>query len=204
MAYTKKTTTKKTTTTRKASTAKKPVEIEEVIDELEVDDTASLEPEMVKTPAKKKHDATDGILCRSVTVGGLFMEGLNTKMLYSWLNYGDEIEVEYRDLVSAVRSHSVFLFAPYFMVDDEDFVEEFPELDKFYREKFTVKELTDILSMNEGEMEDAINLLPKGAKEQLINIISTQVADGTLDSVRKIKALERIFDVDFGLVAQFQ
>ena len=53
-------------------------------------------------------------------------------------------------------------------------------------------------------MEDAINILPKGAKEQLINIASTKVANGELDSVRKIKSLERILDVDFSLVADFK
>lgn len=201
MAYAKKTTTNKKTTNKNVAKVE-PVETE-VINETILEE----EPKIEKTPVTKeriKHDASDGILCRSVTVGKLCMEGSNTKMIYRFMAYGDELEVEYRDLVSAVRSHSQYLFTPYLIVEDESFVAEFPELDKFYHEKFTVKELSDILLMNESEMEDAISVLPKGAKEQFINIVSTEIANGNLDSVRKIKALERILGVDFSLVAEIQ
>lgn len=192
MAYTKKTTKK---TTEKKTSNITPVEVAE----LEVK-----EKEEVCEKTRVKHDPSDLILCRSITPGRVSMEGINTKMVYRWMEYGDEIEVEYRDLASAVRSHSRFIFYPYFIIEDEDFIEEFTELKKFYNEKFTTKELADILLMNEGDMEDAINILPKGAKEQLVNIASTKVANGELDSVRKIKSLERILDVDFSLVADFK
>jgi len=192
MAYAKKTTTKKNAT-KKSTT--KTIEV----------DSINIKDEPVEIVKERvKHDASDGILCRSVTVGKLCMEGSNTKMVYRFMTYGDELEVEYRDLVSAVRSHSAYLFTPYIIVEDELFIKEFPELDKFYKEKFTVKELSDIILMNEAEMEDAIAILPKGAKEQFINIVSTSVANGTLDSVRKIKALERILNIDLSLVAEIQ
>jgi len=194
MAYTKKTTTKKTTV-KKVTKPVEPEIVEEVIDEAE--EVAVKEEKKVRV----KHDPSDPILCRSITVGKLLMEGINTKMVYRWMDYGDEIEVEYRDLASAVRSHSQFIFAPYFIIEDDAFIEEFTELNKFYNEKFTIKELSEILDMNEGEMEDAISILPKGAKEQFINIVSTKISNGELDSVRKIKALERILNIDFSLVA---
>lgn len=192
MAYTKKTTAKKTTT-KKVTKPVEPEVVEEVLDEEEV-----IEEKKVRA----KHDPSDPILCRSITVGKLCMEGINTKMVYRWMGYGDEIEVEYRDLASAVRSHSQFIFAPYFIIEDDAFIDEFAELNKFYNEKFTVKELSEILAMSEGAMEDAISILPKGAKEQFVNIVSTKISSGELDSVRKIKALERILDVDFSLVAE--
>ena len=206
MAYAKKTTTKKNAT--KKSTAPKtvaPIE-EEVLEEKVVEVEEEKVEEVVKAPvkAKKEFHSDDTILCRSVVVGKLNMIGNNTNIVYRWMNYGDECEVEYRDLVSAVRSHSPHIYKPYFIVEDQDFIDEFRELKKFYSEKFTINELTDILNMNEGEMEDAIAILPDGAKEQFINIVSTSVADGTLDSVRKIKALERILDIDLSLVAEIQ
>lgn len=207
MAYAKKTTaTKKATTTKKTSTTKKPVEPVTYVDvdEVEIDDAASVEPEIEKVPEKKKHDPNDGILCRSVTVGGLFMVGQNTKILYEWNGYGDVIEVEYRDLASAIHAHSPFVFRPTFIVDDQDVVEEFKDLYKFYNEKFTISELSEIIYMNEDEMESTVSTLPSGAKEQLINIVSTKISTGELDSIRKIKTLERILGVDFGLVANIQ
>lgn len=200
MAYEKKNTTKKTTTKKAASNpvTSEPVEVKEVV--------AEEKPVKVEPPVKEKKQfhADDLVICRSVTVGKLCMVGATSNMVYRWMNYGDEIEVEYRDLANAVRSHSSYIYTPYIIVEDDDFVNEFLELKKFYKEKFTIKELTDILDMSEGEMEDAISVLPKGAKEQFINIASTQIANGELDSVRKIKTLERILNVDFSMVAEIQ
>lgn len=195
MAYTKKTTTKKTAV--KATPIKPdPIEAEIPFEEEDI-------PFEEETPKKEKRvfHADDMILCRSVTVGKLVMVGQTNNTVYRWMNYGDEIEIEYRDLSALVRAHSPYVYTPYFIVEDEDFIAEFRELDKFYKEKFTISELTDILRMNEGDMEDAIAVLPKGAKEQFINLASTQISTGELDSVRKIKVLERILGVDFSLVA---
>lgn len=206
MAYAKKTTTnKKTATKRTAASKTKPVEVEEeIIETEEIVEEAPQEKAVATIKEKVKHAPSDMILCRSVTVGKITMEGDVTKIIYRFMNYGDEVEIEYRDLASAVRRHSNFVYAPRFIVEDEDFIEEFLELKKFYNEKFTIGELTDILYMNESEMEDAISVLPKGAKEQFINLVYTSVADGTLDSVRKIKALERILDADFSMAADIK
>lgn len=207
MAYTRKTTSKKTTTATKTSTKAKttveetPIDMTTEFEEVEIEDVDDAIPAI---KAKKEFHADDMILCRSVTVGKLCMVGATNNMVYRWMNYGDECEVEYRDLVNAVRLHSQYVYTPYFIIEDEDFVNEFLELKKFYNEKFTIKELTDILAMDEDDMRDAISILPKGAKEQFINIASTKIASGELDSLKKIKALEKILDVDFSLVAEMK
>ena len=218
MAYTRKTTDKKTTTKAK------PVEVEEVTtveeatqaeEDAPAEEKAPVEedtPVEEKAPAeekvvvveKKKFRADDTILCRSIAAGKLVMIGAATGMVYRWPDYGSEAEVEYKDLASAVRAHSGHVYEPYFIIEDEDFVDEFVELKKFYKEKFTIRELTDILLMDDNEMENKISILPKGAREQLINIVSTKISTGELDSVRKIKTLERILGVDFSLVAEMQ
>lgn len=212
MAYTRKTTDKKTTTKTKpveveeAMTVEEATQVEEkapVEENTPVEEKAPVE-EKVVVVEKKKFRADDTILCRSIAAGKLVMIGAATGMVYRWPDYGSEAEVEYKDLANAVRAHSGHVYEPYFIIEDEDFVDEFVELKKFYKEKFTIRELTDILLMNDNEMEDKINILPKGAREQLINIASTKISTGELDSVRKIKALERILGVDFSLVAEMQ
>lgn len=199
MAYTKKTTKKNTT---------KNIDVEPILEEpVEVaEDIEVEEPVKVKesAPKKKVFHSDDPILCRSITPGRLCLEGGATHMVYRWMDYGSEAEIEYKDLANAVRSHHKIVFNPSIIIEDEDFVNEFIELKKFYTEKFTLKELTDILYMNEDKMAEAISVLPSGAKDQLINIISTKVSNGELDSVKKIKALENILKVDFSLVAEMK
>lgn len=145
---------------------------------------------------KKKFEQTDYIMCRSVITGGLYLEGTKTKQVYSWTDYGDETEVEYRDLVAEVRQRSEFIFAPRLIVEDEDFVEEFPQLKQFYNQYYSVKELGKILGLPVNQMAKKIEELPKGAKESLRNIAASQIASGIIDSVSKIKKLDEIYDTD--------
>ena len=152
---------------------------------------------------KKVFDQSDGIICRSVVQGGLYMEGLKTQIIYNWADYGDESEVEYRDLAAAVRSKSKFLFNPWIIVEDKDFIEEFPQLSKFYEDSYTVKELRNVLDMPVDQMVAAIEKLPDGAKESLKTIAAKQVSMGILDSVNKIRALDKIFGTDLNLLSEF-
>ena len=150
---------------------------------------------------KKEFSQSDGVMCRSVVQGGLFMEGLKTGMLYNFIEYGDICEIEYRDLVAAVRSKSVYVFEPRFIIEDEDFIAEFPQITKFYNEQFSTRDLKKILAMDVSSMVEAINNLPKGAVDNLKTIAATQVANGLLDSVSKIKALDKIFGTELDLVS---
>lgn len=178
-----------------------PVDIQEDTKEVEtktVKETVEKEVKKEELPAKK-FDQSDGILCRSVTVGWLFFSGAKTGIDYEFTDYGDETEIEYRDLVHAVRSRSDFIYNPYFIIENEDFIKEFPQLDKFYHERYTTKELKDILKLPINEMVDQISALPSGAIDSLKKICATQIANGQLDSIKKIKALDQIFGTDLNL-----
>ena len=151
--------------------------------------------------SKKKFDSEDGILCRSVTMGGLCMTGVKSGLFYRWTEYGDETEIEYRDLAAIVRTKSPYVYSPLFVIDNDDFIKEFPQLQKFYEDSYSVTDLESILSLPVADMVASINSLPSGAKETMKNIASTQIGDGRLDSVRKIKALDEIFGTELSLLA---
>ena len=153
-----------------------------------------------KATAPHKFDQSDGIMCRSIKAGAVYMEGNKTNILYEFDGYGDEAEIEYRDLVAAVRSKSSFIFAPYILVENEDFINEFPQLKKFYDEKFTVRELYSVLDLDEKDMIATIKALPSGAIETLKNLASSRVADGSLDSISKVAALDDLFGTNLRIM----
>jgi len=171
----------------------KPIERTKVEAEIQ----AEVEPKKVK----KKFEQDDKIICHSVVDGVLNMEGLKTKNIYSWRDYGDEESVEYADLVAAVRTKSGYVFNPWFIVDNDDFINEQSQLKKFYTEHYTVKELRDIIDMPIAKMTETINALPPSAVESLKSIAASAISSGTLDSVKKIKALDEIFGTDLNLLA---
>lgn len=150
---------------------------------------------------EKKHFAQeDGIICRSVVVGGLWYEGPKSHLPYNFVDYGDTTEIEYRDLVASVRSKSNFIFNPWFIIEDEDFIAEFPQLQKFYDEQYTVDDLQGVLDLNVKDMVATIKTLPQSAINTLKSIASTQVVNGQLDSVKKIKALDELFGTELNLM----
>lgn len=173
--------------------------------------TAAVEPEaeiksevkpVESAKAKKKFEPTDPVICRSVCQGVLYMEGQSTKIMYRFDDYGSEVGIEYRDLVSEVRSNnSSFIYNPMFVVIDEDFIEEFPALKKFYEKHYSATDLKGILKLSPEEMIEEIKALPKGAVEQLKLIASAMISDGTLDSMKRIKALEEFYGVDMSIIA---
>ena len=105
-----------------------------------------------KVVEKKEFAQSDGVQCHSVVQGGLFYEGTKTGMLYSFSDYGDVTEIEYRDLVAAVRTKSEYVYNPYFIIDDEDFLAEFPAVEKFYEDQISIKDLKNILDMPISDM----------------------------------------------------
>lgn len=184
-----------------------PVVSEPIEDDLFDDEESEpvAEPVKVRKPkaaAKKTFEQTDRIPCHSVTQGGLYVEGSKTRVLYTFSNYGDETEIEYRDLVGFINAKSEFIFHPDFIIDDPDFIAEFPQLEKFYAESYDVKDLGAILKLPVNQMIEKIKQLPKGAAENIKILASAQVSDGRLDSVKKIKELNEFFGIDLNLIAE--
>lgn len=155
----------------------------------------------VKEKAPKKFKATDGIPCESITSGELGIIGIKSNINYRWANRGDVTEVEYQDLVAAVRSNKDAVKRPRFIVRDEDFVKQFPQLNEIYKSLYSVKDLKDILKMSPTQMARTIDSLPKGVKESLEGLAASMVASGQLDSIKTIRKLDEIFGVKFSLMA---
>lgn len=153
------------------------------------------------SPVKKKYNPDDGIMCRSITVGGLWLDGIKSGNVYRWVEYGDETEVEYRDLVAMVRSRSNYIYAPTFIIEDEEFVADFPQLKKFYENQYSIADLKGILNLPVNSMIETIKTLPPGAASSLKNIASTAIVNGTLDSMKKIRALDEYYGTELNLLA---
>jgi hypothetical protein len=50
--------------------------------------------------------------------------------------------------------------------------------------------------MTPAEIKKTVTTLPKGARDSLKTIVSTAIANGTLDSVNKIKVFDEIFETE--------
>lgn len=178
---------------------KKTVKANAVVNEETVDEK---EDEVIIETPKKKFEQTDGVMCRSITNGLLNMIGQKTGIQYRWFDYGDETEVEYRDLVAEVRARNASVFDPRIIIEDDDFLDEYPQVRNYYTKEYNVQDLQQILAMSPDAMKAAILDLPKTVLPNLKNLVGTQITTGQLDSVKKIKILDELLDTDLNFLSE--
>ena len=123
-------------------------------------------------------------------------------MTYIFSNYGDVTEIEYRDLKAMVMTQSVRMFTPNFIVEDTDFLEEVPQLAKFYEKQFSIKDLRKILQLPVFEMIDTIKKLPVGTQNNMKAIAATAISNGALDSIKKIRALDELWGTQLSVFSK--
>ena len=158
------------------------------------------EEEVLKTndsSTKKEFGQEDLILCRSMVSGQLFVDGVRSGLLYTFADYNDTCEIEYRDLIYLVRSYKdKTIYEPRIIIEDEDFIAENPKLAELYESMYTKGDLMEIINLPISQMVDTINALPMGCKNALKGITATMIDNGQLDSIQKIKALDEIFETN--------
>lgn len=153
-------------------------------------------------PVKEKKVFTDSdyVLCRSITYGGLYIGGRSGNM-YEFRDYGSECEINYRDLVSLIRKGSDHIFLPRFIILDEDLLDDFPTIKRAYEVAYTRKDLLEILALPTSQMKAAISELPEATQNVLEKMIGEEIANGSLDSISKVRTLSNLFNSDFNLLS---
>lgn len=157
---------------------------------------------VVKTNKKKKFEESEPIECMSITSGELGMTGIKTGIVYKWAGRGDITEVEYQDLVAAIRSGKRHITEPFFIIQNDEFLDLFPQVRDKYSSMYSINDLQDVLKLPVSQMRKIIESLPNGAKESIKHIASSMIAKGAMDSVQKIKVLDEIYGTKFMLMTE--
>lgn len=172
--------------------------IEEEIVETEVDEEVEVKP--ARKVNKPKHDPSELIECSSVVFGELILIGPKTHMRYSWANEGDVREVEYQDLVSWRALHHRYLFDPMIIIENEDIREEWKaDLGKLYDNLQTV-DLKALFNLPQRQFVAQLKQLPPSMKSSVQNMAYAMIQDKTLDSLRKIEALDEILGTELKMM----
>ena len=184
---------RKTTTTSKAA-QKKRVEEEAVVVEM-------TQPAVVEQPKPqpKKFKDEDQIPCVSISSGEVLYVGEKSKILYDWVSFGDVVEMEYRDLLIALRTKRPCVMKPRVIVQDAEFLKQNPQLEELYNGLYSPADIRAILLLPADKLKDAIAVLPIGAQDALKGIASAEIDEGVLDSVAKVKVLDEIFGTQLTL-----
>lgn len=163
-----------------------------------------IEPETVEVKKtvveKKKFASDDRIPCKSVLVGKTHLLGKRTNMIYTFLGRNDTIGIEYQDLVAEVRAGTSLLFHPMIVVEDQDFINEFPKLKQFYENLYPVSDLKDLLKRSAKEIMAVLPNLPAGVVDSMKSVAADMVRTGELDSIATIRALDGAWGTDLAIL----
>lgn len=173
-------------TVRNTQTASEVTDSDAVVANAEVKNTIK--------KVKSTFEIDEAIPCKSVTAGTMRMIGVKSHTDYLWSNEGDVAYVEYQDLVAAVRSGSAYVNKPRFIILNDEFLNEFPNIKKIYDNLYDLDDFETILNLPTTEMKEVINKLPEGIKESLKSVAMNMIAEHRLTDVFKIKALDSIYD----------
>ena len=207
MAITKKTTSTKKPTTRTTATKKvvsKKVEdtVKETVTK-ELEDTAEEVVLKKETKEPKAFKDTDLIPCLCVFPGSVGMTGKRTRNVYHWDDIGSVEYVEFQDLRSEVlNKKSTYIYEPLIIISDDDFLDLNPNLHDLYSEYYTPDEIINVIEESSPEeMKDFIENLPYKMKDNVKTIASTLIQNGELDSIRKVKIIDKIFGTNLEVVS---
>ena len=148
-----------------------------------------------KKPIPKKIDPHQYVSVRNGFQGRLVYISKRTGEKFVWSEYGDEQEMELLELKNAKNSSKGFFINNWFMFD-EDWVLDYLGVRQYYRYALPLDNFDGLFEMKPDEVKDRVSKLSAGQKKSVAYRARTLIADGGIDSIRVISALEDALGIE--------
>ena len=148
-----------------------------------------------KKPVAKKVDLHQYVSVRNGFQGKLVYVSKRTGEKFVWSDYGDEQEMELLELKNAKNSNKAFFQNNWFMFDEE-WIPEFLGVKQFYRYALPIDHFDELFEMSPEEVKERVSLLSKGQKRSVAYRARMLIAEGGIDSMRVISALENALGIE--------
>ncbi len=165
---------------------------------VEADDMAkNVSAETTKKIVPKDIDPNTIVLVKNGFNGRLVYISSRTSEEYVWDFFGDEQEMELRELRNIKSSAKKFYEKNWFLFDkDNSWVIPYLGLEKFYKNALKLEDFDDIFAKSPEEIEATISKLSNGQKNSLTYRARELVLSKKIDSLKVIDALEKALGVD--------
>lgn len=155
-------------------------------------------PKKVAPPKRKKRieiDRNEMIPCRSAVHGSLIYIAPRTNARYLWEEFGSTLYLEMGELQDMNGSQRKYLQDGYIVVDDVE-AAEFLNLTKIYEQLADLDDLNVLFGKSASKLEELLPKLPDGMRSTLAAKARELIDEGQLDSLNKIRAIEKALGVD--------
>lgn len=177
------------------NTTKKPKK-EKSIPKSEVDTFEEVEIFVKDAPIKAKEiDPNQTVIVRNGFQGRLIYKSPRTGERFIWPEFGDEQEIELKELRNAKNSCKKMFINNWFMFD-EDWVIDYLGVRSYYKNTLKIDEFDDLFKKPAEEIEKVISKLSDGQKKSVGYRAKQLIAEGEIDSRKSIAVLEEVLGID--------
>lgn len=168
---------------RKATVNTEPVKDESMIATENVADEKPIVP--------KEVDPNTYVTVLNGFQGRLIYISPKTGEKFVWDSFGDEQEIELRELRNARSSAKTFYEKNWFMFDkDNQWVIDYLGVGRFYKNAIPVDGFDDIFKLPPDKIKGRISKISEGQKQSVIYRAKQLIGSGDIDSLKVIAALE--------------
>ena len=114
---------------------------------------------------------------------------------FRWDSFGDEQDMELQELKNARNSSKDFFINNWFLIDDPEII-EYLGVTKYYENSLSFDGFNELLEKSPSEIESIIKNMPKGQKDSLKYRAKQLIAEGEIDSIKVINAIEKGLSVE--------
>jgi len=123
--------------------------------------------------------------------GELIYKSKRTGEVFEWKNFGDEQEMELFELKNVKSAEKAFFVNNWFMFDDDySWVIDWLGVGEFYKNALKVDAFDEVFTKTPEEIAKTCKGLSDGQKASLAYRARQVIADGGIDSIKAISALE--------------
>lgn len=158
-------------------------------------DSASVTQEKTKNIVAKEIDATQYVTVRNGFQGTLVYVSKRTGEKFEWSGFGDEQEMELRELRNAKNSNKKFFENNWFMFDD-DWIVDYLGVRNFYKHAIRIDEFDEIFGMKPEELQRRISMLSDGQKRSVAYRAKELISEKKIDSLSAIEVLEKALNIE--------
>lgn len=145
----------------------------------------------------KDIDDSQYITVRNGFQGSLVYKSKKTGEVLVWEEFGDEQEIQLRDLKYAKNSDKGFFVNNWFMFNEEDaWVPMYLGVERYYKHALTIDSFDELFKMKAKDIEKKVSGMSDGLKKSIAYRAHELIASKNIDSLSVIETLEKALGVN--------
>lgn len=154
-------------------------------------------PEVKQKVTARDVDIHEYITVKNGSVGKLIYISPRTGERFVWEEFGDEQEMELQELKNAKAANKKFFERNWFMFgEDYNWVIDYLGVRAFYKNALVIDNFDDLFAKKPDEIMNIVAKLSAGQKNSVSYRARQLIAEGAIDSMKVIDALEKSLGVD--------